>query len=239
MTNIIAQLKKGKIPQILRDELGPFALQAHHDHVASLQQSGAYDVFGNRFEAFPGMYHPHPWSSSVFLLRTLLRHRPALGRVLEIGCGSGAVGLSLLNHGLAQEVVLTDIDAESVRATRHNASNLGLLSRTTVRQGDLFAPVQGEQFDTIVFNMPLMHDEHEGITHAALDDEQGRVATEFCNQASAFLKPSGSGYVTFSNISSPAILAKFAAKKKLSLLAVEWVVETGFWLMVYRFQAVD
>jgi len=236
MPHTIAQLKSGQIPQVLRDELGPFSIKAHNDHVAFLQKPGSYDVFGNRFAASAGMYHPHPWSSSVFLLRTLLRDRPTLGKVLEIGCGSGAVGLSLLAHGLADELVMTDIDPESVRAARRNAVELGLQERSTVLQGSMFEPVAGESFDSIVFNMPLMHSEHEGMRHAALDDPRGAVATAFLNQVTGFLASSGTAYVTFSNISEPALLKEFSAKGKLALLAAEWVVETGFWLMVYRFK---
>lgn len=236
MPNPIAQLKSGRIPEVLRDELGPFSIQAHNDHVTFLQQPGSYDVFGNRFDATAGMYHPHPWSSSVFLVRALLRERPALGRVLEIGCGSGAVGLSLLAHGLANELIMTDISLESVRAAQRNATSLGLQARSTVRQGSLFEPVSGESFDSIIFNLPLMHSEHEGMRHVALDDPRGAVATEFFNRATDFLNCSGSVYITFSNLSEPAILKELSAKGKLSLLAAEWVVETGFWLMVYRLQ---
>ena len=236
MPHTLAQLKKGQMPQVLRDELGPFSLAAHDDHVAMLAQAGEYDVFGHRFEVAPGMYHPHPWSSSVFMVRTFLRHRPALGHLLEIGCGSGAVGLSLLAHGLATGLVMTDIHPESVETALRNAEKLGLAERSMVRLGSLFEPVCGERFDSIVFNMPLMHNEHEGRSHQALDDPRGALAKSFVNQAAAHLTSEGCAYITFSNLSEPALLALFAERGQLILLAAEWVVETGFWLMVYQFK---
>ena len=235
MPNMIDSLKNGLMPAELLDELGPFSLVAHEEHVAFLDRPGTYEVFGNRFAAAPGLYHPHPWSSSVFILRTLLREQPTLGRLLEIGCGTGAVGLSLLAHGLADALVLSDLAPEAVRVAQHNAEQLGLAGRVAVRQGSLFEPVPGERFDSLIFNLPLMHAAHPGGTHPALDDTAGRLAQDFFAQAAAYLSPGGKAYFTYSNISSPGLLQSFADTVELELLAAEWVVKSGFWLLLYRF----
>lgn len=239
MSDVIIGLKSGRLPQVVLDEVGPFSLQAHNDHVEFLGQRGTYDVFGNRFDVESGLYHPHPWSSSVFIVRTLLREQPQLGRLLEIGCGTGAVGLSLLSHGLADEIVLTDVDETSVQIARDNAYKLGLGSRTTVRQGSVFKPVPGDLFDSILFNMPLMHNRHPGMKHLALDDSLGNVAKLFFQEVQCYLKPAGVGYFSFSNISNPQLLEQFSEQVDLSLVAAEWVVKSGFWLMVYRFKNPD
>ena len=235
MPDILHRLKNGHVPAELMGELGPFSLAAHEEHVAFLDRPGTYDVFGNRFLAAPGLYHPHPWSSSVFIIRTLLREQPALGRLLEIGCGTGAVGLSLLAHGLADAVVLSDLAPEAVRVARSNVEQLGLGGRAMVRQGSLFEPVQGERFDNLIFNLPLMHAKHPGGTHPALDDTSGCIAQGFFEQAADHLRPGGSAYFTYSNISTPGLLESLAGTVELELLAAEWVVKSGFWLMLYRF----
>jgi len=119
---------------------------------------------------------------------------------------------------------------------RLNAETLGLAAHVSVRHGSLFDPVQGETFDSIVFNMPLMHSEHDGTPHLALDDPRGAVARSFLDHVAQHLKPGGCVYMTFSNLSEPALLQSFVDRGKLSLLVAEWVVETGFWLMMYKFE---
>jgi methylase of polypeptide subunit release factors len=235
MPNTIELLKAGSVPQALLDEVGPFSIAAHDDHVASLDAQGAYDVFGNRFDAPPGTYHPHPWSSSVFMVRSLLREGRHLGRLLDVGCGTGVVALSMLHHGLADEVVMTDVGDEAIQAARQNAEALGMGSFATACTGNLLEGVDGQQFDSLVFNMPLMHRVHQASQHSALDDACGAIAREFFREAPGYLKPGGCGYFTYSNISDPALLEEFGRHTAISLVAAEWVVSTGFWLMVYRF----
>lgn len=235
MINFIQDLKTGKIPEHILNEIGPFSIDAHNQHVDFLSNLSEYDVFGNRFEARPGLYHPHPSSSSIFMIRTLLREKPKLGRLLEIGCGTGAVGLSLLAQGLADSLVLTDIETVAVDTTRNNAKRLGLDDCVSIKHGSLFEPVQGEQFDSIVFNMPLMHRTHTGITHVALDDTNGEAAQTFFQEVSNYLVPGGTCFFPYSNISNPQLLGEFANEANVALIAAEWVVKNGFWLMIYRF----
>ena len=72
--------------------------------------------------------------------------------MLDLGSGSGACGLAAARRGCS--VVAVDINPSAVRCTRVNAllncSNLEI----DVRQGDLFAPVQHERFDVVLFNPP-------------------------------------------------------------------------------------
>lgn len=218
---------------------GFFSVADHTKHVESLRLPATYDVFGHRFDVCAGVYHPHPCSSSVFMLRTLLRERPRLGRVLEIGCGSGVIGLSLLAHGLAEEVVMTDIDADCVRTAGANAVRLDLEQRATVQRGSLFEPVEGDRFNSIVFNMPLLHRSHGGARHIALDDPRGTVTREFLQRFAAFLEPAGQAYVTFSNLSDSSLLTPLDRRGALSLVSAEWVAVSRFWLMVYRLAGLE
>jgi methylase of polypeptide subunit release factors len=234
MSDLLAQLKQGNIPQLLVDQIGAPNMEAHKRHIAFLDGSATYNVFGNEFSVAPGLYHPSPWSSSVFVIRSLLRERPAMGRLLELGCGTGAISLSLIQQGLADSAVMTVVSADAIQVTEKNASNLGLQERIELRQGSMFAPVAGEKFDSVLFSMPLQHAAHEGIRHIALDDPQGELAVAFFEQVCAYLAPGGHGYFCFSNISDPTLLRAFAARAALSLVAAEWVISTGFWLLLYR-----
>ena len=83
----------------------------------------------------------------------LLDALPALsGRVLDLGCGWGAVGVALGRKYPDLELVMTDINARAVDLARRNLAQNGV--RAQVLQGDGFDPVEGE-FDAIVTNPPI------------------------------------------------------------------------------------
>jgi tRNA1Val (adenine37-N6)-methyltransferase len=82
------------------------------------------------------------------------RRRERLGRVLDLGCGTGVVALALGLVDAAAELVGVEIVPELVRLARANGAG-----RLTVVEGDLRArdlPVPHETFDLIVSNPPYV-----------------------------------------------------------------------------------
>jgi release factor glutamine methyltransferase len=126
-------------------------------------------------------------------------------RVLDLGCGAGAIGVSLAHEHQKARVVATDISAEALHLTRQNAVRNQVDERLACLCGDLFEPLRRlapQGFDAIVSNPPYVHShrlaelepevrEHE--PHLALDggedglDYYRRIAV----QASGFLTPEG------------------------------------------------
>ena len=83
----------------------------------------------------------------------LLKALPPLsGRVLDLGCGWGAVGVALGKANPALEIVMTDVNARAAELSRRNARDNGVTA--TVVQGDGFEAVTG-RFDAIVTNPPI------------------------------------------------------------------------------------
>lgn len=234
---MLAEIQSGRLPKGLSNLLSPFAIDAHAAHIQSLDRLAHYQVCGLEIEAAPGLYHPHATSSSHFTLRTLLRENRSLGHLLELGCGTGVLSLALLHQSLAEQAVMVDISAEAIRTSASNARKAGLEQRTRILQGDLFEPVGGETFDTVLFNLPLMHTAHHGSTHQALDDTAGGLAERFFQDLPRYLKPGGAAYFSYSNICDESLLADFSHRHPVELVAAEWVVSSGFWLMVYRADA--
>lgn len=81
-----------------------------------------------------------------------LTMRKPVERALDLGTGCGIQALYLSRH--ARQVVATDISERAVLITRFNA----LLNEANIcaRQGSLFEPVEGEEFDLIVSNPPFV-----------------------------------------------------------------------------------
>lgn len=74
-------------------------------------------------------------------------------RVLDIGAGCGIQSLRARRG--AAEVVATDVSERALAFTQLNAV-LNAIVGISVRQGDLFEPVAGEQFERIVSNPPFV-----------------------------------------------------------------------------------
>ena len=74
-----------------------------------------------------------------------------LGRVVEIGVGSGAVLASLAGRG-ATSLTGTDVDPGALRATQRLMDSLG--QTVELACGDLWAPLAGRRFDLVLANPP-------------------------------------------------------------------------------------
>ena len=107
---------------------------------------------------------------------------------LDLCTGSGAVALRMAEHDAS--VVAVDIDELAVQAARANLARRGL--QTSVRQGDLFAPVEGHEFDLITCNPPYLPAPH-GSRCARWDaGPDGRaVVDRVCREARDHLAQSG------------------------------------------------
>lgn len=89
--------------------------------------------------------------------RVLLEYlpAPASGRLLDLGCGSGVIGLSLKQQQPQLDVTLADVDAFALRSAELNSLRLGL--QTHVQASDGLHDIDG-RFDFIISNPPF----HQG-----------------------------------------------------------------------------
>ncbi len=74
-------------------------------------------------------------------------------RVLDLGCGWGAVGVAAARSAHEGSVVLTDVNRRAARLAEENLAR-NRVRNADVRVGRLFEPVAAESFDVIVTNPP-------------------------------------------------------------------------------------
>lgn len=74
--------------------------------------------------------------------------------LLDMGCGSGVLGLTLAAERPDSHVTLADISEEALSLTRENAEKLGIENISLIRS-DLFRGIHGT-FDLIVANLPYV-----------------------------------------------------------------------------------
>ena len=120
--------------------------------------------------------------------------------VLDLCCGSGAIGISMAKICSNIKVTASDISSAAITVATENAANLR--AKVKFVEGDMFAPHTGKKFDMILSNPPYIRTamieilQEEVKTHeprAALDG--GRDGLDFyrtiVEQAADHLKPGG------------------------------------------------
>jgi release factor glutamine methyltransferase len=128
-----------------------------------------YAEFGHhRFKVTPAVLIPRPETEQLFeLAQEVIKNHPGWRRLLDVGTGSGCLGLSLAHAHPQLSVALTDISPQALAVARENAKNLGL-NHVQFLEGDLLIPAVG-LFDIIVSNPPYIPSDAGGVhamTHA-------------------------------------------------------------------------
>ena len=120
--------------------------------------------------------------------------------VLDLCCGSGAVGISLAKISSNVKVLGTDVSEKALAVAEENAKNLRVKMRFA--RGDMFAPAAGKKFDMIVSNPPYIRTRMISILQEEVKDHEplqaldgGRDGLDFyrviVKEAADHLKPGG------------------------------------------------
>ena len=79
---------------------------------------------------------------------------PDSGKLLDMGCGIGILGIVAARERPDLEVTMTDINQRAVELTRLNAKR-NKVTNISVHEGFLYEPLGDTLFDTIVSNPPI------------------------------------------------------------------------------------
>lgn len=121
---------------------------AEHD-----ERSVIFEVLGRQFHCITdaGVFSRDGLDMGT---RILLEALPELnGRILDLGCGWGPVGVALGKTYPQAELLLTDVNERAAQLARRNLRENGVTNAQVVT-GDGFASVTGS-FDAIVLNPPI------------------------------------------------------------------------------------
>ena len=80
-------------------------------------------------------------------------------KILDLGCGSGAIGLTLKSILKDSEVTLTDISKDALEVAKLNANNLNI--DVTFIESDWLSNIKLEKYDIIVSNPPYIRTDEE------------------------------------------------------------------------------
>lgn len=113
---------------------------------------GRQEFYGRYFTVNPSVLIPRP--ETELLVEKVLEFHPSEGsRIIDVGTGSGCIGITLALELKQMQVLLADISFEALQTARTNAANLG--APVEIVCMDLLEAASGP-FDLIVSNPPYV-----------------------------------------------------------------------------------
>ena len=124
------------------------------------------------------------------------------GKILDLGCGYGTIGLTIAMASPEASITLADINTRALALCEKNAQELGLSQRDTILQSDIYEKIEGH-FDSIVVNPPIRAGKR--VTYAMYEGAKQRLidgGSLFIVIRKAQGAPSASAYIEslFGNI---------------------------------------
>ncbi len=118
--------------------------------------TGETEFYGLDFRVTPDVLIPRP--ETEHLVETVLRVAAGFQapRIVDIGTGSGAIAIALAHHLPNAAITAIDISRSALGVARQNAEPNGVYDRIRFLEGDLLAPVAGQQFEIVASNPPYV-----------------------------------------------------------------------------------
>jgi release factor glutamine methyltransferase len=188
---------------LAENELGPLRdLVRRRGQGEPLQHLlGTVEFCGHTFAIDKRAMVPRPETEElVGLLLAEISGQKSGIRILDVGTGSGVIGLSLAVKFPQANVCAIDISEDALSLARENAAQLRLSERVRFQKSDLLENVS-ERFDLIVANLPyismqdrhllareVLHDPEVALFGGPSGDE---LVRKLIDQAPAHLEPDG------------------------------------------------
>jgi release factor glutamine methyltransferase len=125
--------------------------------------TGEREFYGRSFVVTPDVLIPRP--ETELLVELALDRAPHEARVLDLGTGSGCVGLTLVSQRSHLQISMTDQSLGSLAVARENARRLAV--EAAFLRSDWYSALGSARFDLIVSNPPYVAD---GDPHLAEGD---------------------------------------------------------------------
>ena len=127
-----------------------------YENIPVQHLTGIQEFYGYEFNVDNTVLIPRPETEELVenILLTYDEFMDHDVKTVDIGCGSGCIGLTLKLEEPRMDVTLTDISHEAVIKASENAKKLG--ADVKFLEGDMLKPLEGLKFDILVSNPPYI-----------------------------------------------------------------------------------
>lgn len=127
---------------------------------------GSKEFYGRSFKVDPNVLIPRP-ETELLIDHIQSLPLPAQTKAVDVGTGSGCIGLTLAAENPQWLVCVTDLSEDAVRVCQTNRDTLGLMN-VVIYKGSLLQPLTGQTFDLIVANLPYISSEDPHLSQGDL-----------------------------------------------------------------------
>lgn len=139
---------------------------------------------------------------------------PKEGKILDLGCGYGMIGIVAAKACPNCKIILTDINRRATDLAIRNLKR-NKIKNAEVQQGNLYGPVANEKFDAILLNPPMA---------------AGRkVVMQMISEAPNYLNKAGSLQIVARKTKGGEFL--FNEMKKIFSEVIVLAKSGGFWVV--------
>ena len=116
----------------------------------------SFEIYGKKIslKSDNGVFSKNRVDEGSFAFLKVLLPLNLAGKILDLGCGYGTIGLTIAMFSEDARVTLADINSRALALCKENALELGLSQRVTCLQSDIFENIEGT-YDSIVVNPPI------------------------------------------------------------------------------------
>ena len=125
--------------------------------VASHESLIEFQIFDKKISLYTdsGVFSKSQIDEGSFAFLKVLIPLQLTGRMLDLGCGYGAIGLTLASfQNLKASYDLADINTRALALCEKNAKLLKVSQKVTIFQSDVYENIEGP-YDSIVVNPPI------------------------------------------------------------------------------------
>lgn len=144
--------------------------------------TGMWEFCGLPMEVSPAVLIPR--SDTEVLVEEALKLLRASGkqdaRILDLGCGSGCIGIALGHFLPGSRITSVDVSPEALEITKRNIRRNGLIRRCAVLEGNILAspPVRMGEYDLLVSNPPYIASAEIETLDVSVKDYEPRLALD-------------------------------------------------------------
>jgi len=124
--------------------------------VASNKREISYEIYGQRITLLTdnGVFSKKQVDEGSFAFLKVIVPLMLEGNILDLGCGYGPIGLTIAITSPKARVTLADINTRALALCEENARRLGLSSRVTCVESNIYENLKGT-YDAILINPPI------------------------------------------------------------------------------------
>ena len=153
---------------------------------------GKQEFYGREFSVRPGVFIPRPETELVLEAALgLLRESPEEHlRAIDVGTGSGCIGITLACEEPRVVVTATDVSPIALKVARQNAEKHHCLDRLEFREGQTLNPVRDRlsYYHLVVSNPPYVSSEERNRVDASVDKHEPHEAVYAAESGQAIYK---------------------------------------------------